>query len=216
MTTLNPPDTIDPITLTAQGAYTMKGPEEVLTMKTLYTKGHSPRKIAKLLGCSHHAVSRYVRNGFEAAAREHPPSALDPHTEFLLERFLQHQGNADVVRQELAAELGIEVSVAMSSRVVGAAHLVAVPGAFKGIAIGATSRFETKPVEQLQIDFREKVVSIDGHTQEVHVLVATLGYSRRLFAKVYPHETQQEWFDGTEAAFAHFGGVPTTVLMDNP
>ena len=80
----------------------------------------------------------------------------------------------------------------------------------------ATPRFETKPGEQLQIDFGEKVVSIEGHDQDVHLLVATLGYSRRLFAKAYPQETQREWFDGTEAAFAHFGGVPTTVLMDNP
>ena len=78
---------------------------------------------------------RYIRNGFEAAPREQPPSALDPHAEFLLERFLQHDGNADEVRQELAAELGIEVSVAMSSRAVGAACLETVPRALKGFAV---------------------------------------------------------------------------------
>ncbi|MCY4093511.1 MAG: helix-turn-helix domain-containing protein [Gammaproteobacteria bacterium] len=70
MTTFYPSDAIDRITPTVQGAYTMKGPEEVLTMKTLHAKGHSPLKIAKLLGCSHHTVLRYVRNGFDAAPRE--------------------------------------------------------------------------------------------------------------------------------------------------
>ena len=79
-----------------------------------------------------------------------------------------------------------------------------------------TQRFETKPEEQLQIDFGEKWASIEGREQKVYLLVATLGYSRRLFAKAYSQATQREWFDGTEAALAHFGGVPTTVLMDNP
>ena len=166
MTTLNPSDTIDRITPTVHGAYTMKGPEEVLTMKTLHTKSHSPWKIAKLLGCSHHTVLRYVRNGFQTAPREQPPSALNPHAEFPLKRFLQHQGNADVVRQELATELGIEVSL----RTV---QLALKPDPERLVASRlATPRFETKPDEQLQIDFGEKVLSIEGHDQEVHVLVA--------------------------------------------
>ena len=42
--------------------------------------------------------------------RAQPPGVLDAHTDFLLERFLRHDGNADVVHQELVAELGIDVS----------------------------------------------------------------------------------------------------------
>lgn len=66
----------------------------------------------------------------------------------------------------------------------------------------------TEPGEQMQIDFGEKWTSIEGREQKVHLLVATLGYSRRLFVKAYALATQREWFDGTEAAFAHFGEVP--------
>ncbi|MCY3858555.1 MAG: hypothetical protein OXG25_06570 [Gammaproteobacteria bacterium] len=200
MTTKKPSDTIDAILPTAQGAHTMKGPDEVLTMKTLHAKGHSAWKIAGILGCSHTTVMRYIRIGFEAALRQQPPSALDPHAEFLLERFLQHNGNADVVRQELAAELGIEVSLRTVQRA-----LKPYRERLEASRL-ATPRFETKPGEQLQIDFGEKVVSIEGHDQEVHVLVATLGYSRRLFAKAYPQETQREWFDGTEGAYRHDDG----------
>ena len=89
---------------------TMKVHDEVLTMKTLHAKGHSATKIASMLGCSHHTVLRYLRNDFVAAPRAQPPSVLDAHTDFLLERFLRHDGNADVVHQELVAELGINVS----------------------------------------------------------------------------------------------------------
>ena len=120
MKTKKPSDTIDAILPTAQGAYTMKEPDEVLTMKTLHAKGHSTWKIAGILGCSHTTVMRYVKKGFEAAPRQQPHRTLHSHAEFLLERFLQRNGNAVVVRQELAAELGIEVSVAMSSRAIGA------------------------------------------------------------------------------------------------
>ena len=98
MTKIKPSDTIAAILPTVQGAYTMKSPDEVLTIKTLHAKGHSAWKIAGILGCSHTMVTRYIRNGFDAAPREQPPNVLDAHAEFLLERFLQHNGNADVVR----------------------------------------------------------------------------------------------------------------------
>jgi Integrase core domain len=49
----------------------------------------------------------------------------------------------------------------------------------------------------------------------VHLFVATLGYSRRTFARAFRHERQAAWFDGIEEAFRHFGGVPQEVLFDN-
>ena len=47
------------------------------------------------------------------------------------------------------------------------------------------------------------------------VLVAVLSYSRRLFVKPFLNERQDDWREGIAAAFAHFGGVPRTVLGDN-
>lgn len=90
MTTGKAFDTIERITATVQGAYTMKGPDEVLTMKTLHGKGYLPWKFAGIRGSSHNTVSRYIKNRFEAAPREQRSSALDPHAEFLLERFPRH------------------------------------------------------------------------------------------------------------------------------
>ena len=70
-----------------------------------------------------------------------------------------------------------------------------------------TQRYEKKPGQQLQIDFGEKLTWIESREQKVHLLVATLGYSRRLFTKAYPQVTQREWFDGTEAAYRHSDGL---------
>jgi hypothetical protein len=79
----------------------------------------------------------------------------------------------------------------------------------------ATVRFATPPGQQLQIDFGERVVPIGGVDTRVHLFVATLGYSRRLFTRAFGHERQSAWFAGLEGAFHHFGGIPREVLVDN-
>jgi hypothetical protein len=79
----------------------------------------------------------------------------------------------------------------------------------------ATVRFETPPGRQLQIDFGETRVAIGDESVRVYLFVATLGYSRRCFVQAFRHERQSAWFDGIEAAFRHFGGVPQEVLLDN-
>jgi len=76
-------------------------------------------------------------------------------------------------------------------------------------------RFETRPGEQLQIDFGERRVAIGGSQVKVYLFVATLGYSRRLHVRAYGHERQESWFDGMESAFRAFGGRPREVLLDN-
>lgn len=80
----------------------------------------------------------------------------------------------------------------------------------------ATVRYETRPGHQLQIDFGETHVPIGEVSTRVHLSVATLGYSRRLFTEAYGHERQSAWFAGLEAAFHHFPGIPREVLLDSP
>lgn len=47
------------------------------------------------------------------------------------------------------------------------------------------------------------------------MLTAVLGYSRRIFVKVFLSERQDDWREGIAEAFHHFGGVPQTLLCDN-
>ena len=67
----------------------------------------------------------------------------------------------------------------------------------------------------MQIDFGQKLVSIAGVLVRVHLLVAVLSYSRRLFVKAFLAERQDDWFEGIASAFLRFGGVPRTILGDN-
>ena len=135
--------------------------------------------------------------------------ALDGHAPWLAERFRRHRGNADVVRQDLARELGIEVSLRTVERAVAPLRRELLAEA------RATVRFETPPGRQLQIDFGEMRVPVGDETARVFLFVATLGYSRRPFVRAFRHERQSAWFDGLEGAFRHFGGVTEEVLLDN-
>jgi transposase len=47
----------------------------------------------------------------------------------------------------------------------------------------ATVRYETTPGKQMQVDFGQKKVWVGVALVTVHVLVATLSYSRRVFVK---------------------------------
>ncbi len=188
----------------------MRVPDEVATMLRLRALGWGTRRIAVELGCDRETVQRYLAAGGWAPYRTpERPGALAGHGAWLAERFRRHRGNADVVRQELAAELGIAVSLRTVERAV--AHLRRELAA----EALATVRFETPPGRQLQIDFGERGVAIGEEMVRVFLFVATLGHSRRVYVRAFRHERQSAWFEGLEGAFRHFGGLPEEVLLDN-
>jgi transposase len=185
-------------------------PDEVSAMVRLHGLGWGANRIAREMGCSRTTVRRYLEaGGWMAYRKPRRERRLDGLEAWLLERFGRHRGNADVVRQDLAREHGIAVSLRTVERAV-AGHRQALRAEAR-----ATVRFETPPGRQLQIDFGETRVSIGGETVRVYLFVATLGYSRRCFVRAYRHERQSSWLDGIEAAFRYFGAVPQEVLLDN-
>ena len=201
-------DTILPVADDREVVGSMKTPEEVQTMLALHQQGHTPHRIAQLMHCSRNTVTRYLAQG-EWRSRQRPPRSLDGLDAWLTERFLQHDGNADVVRQQLLKEHDIDVSLRTVERAVQPLRQRLTA------ARQATVRYETKPGDQMQIDFGTKRIEIGHARQAVHVFVATLGYSRRQYLAAREDESQRSWFDGMEGAFRHFDGVPQTVLIDN-
>jgi transposase len=188
----------------------MKAPDEVAAMLRLKALGWGVKRIASEFGCSHMTVRRYLdRGGWVEYQTPRRSKALDGLEDWLAERFRQHRGNADVVRQELLAEHGMAVSLRTVERAV--AHL---RREFEAEA-RATVRFETPPGRQMQIDFGERQVMIAGARVRAFLFVATLGYSRRPHVRAFRHERQDDWFEGMESAFRTFGGVPAEVLLDN-
>ena len=188
----------------------MLKPDEAARMLRLRELGWGTRRIARELGCGRNTVRRYLEAGgwapYGRARRAGKLAGLD---DWLRERFHRHRGNAEVVRQELLEELGVEASLRTVERAV-APHRRLLAAEAK-----ATLRFETPPGRQLQVDFGEARVRIGGELSKAHLFVATLGYSRRGWADAFANQRQSSWFAGMEGAFRHFGGVPEEVLVDN-
>jgi transposase len=188
----------------------MRTPDEVSAMLELRRRGWGAKRIAREFGTCPKTVRRYLREGcWTGYARAGRPSALAGKEGWLEERLTRHNGNADVVRQELRAELGLTLSLRTVER-------ACMPLRQRLLAEArATTRFETPPGRQLQIDFGERRVTIDGEPVRAYLFVATLGFSRRLHVRAFRSEAQENWFSGLESAFAAFGGTPEEVLFDN-
>ena len=67
----------------------------------------------------------------------------------------------------------------------------------------------------MQIDFGQRRIAIEGERDKEYLFVATVGYSRRVYAVPFRHERQSAWPEGIESAFRHFGGLPGKLLLDN-
>jgi transposase len=97
----------------------MKRRRDVSAMLRLKARGWGLRRIAAKLRCSRSTVRRWLAQG---EWRPHPsrsrPAKLDGLSDWLRERFRLHGGNTNAVRQELAREKNITVSLRTVERAV--------------------------------------------------------------------------------------------------
>jgi len=182
---------------------------EVQGIFGLRQRGWHVKAIARELGFTRNTVRRWLRLGERAPRPEMGrPRLLEAHEGWVRERYLAGVRNGDVLRQELA-EHGIEVSLRTVERCIKPIREEAIN------LDRASVRFETEPGKQMQIDFGEKWVDIAGERAKAFVFVATLGYSRRSFVRVFPGLRQCHWLAGLDEALRYFGGVAEECLVDN-
>lgn len=188
----------------------MLEPEVVDRIRELSARGLGTKRIARLLGIARNSVRRYLAGATVGYHQRPAARRLDDATL----REVQHlfggvaEGNAVVIQQELAAR-GTHIDLRTLQRA-----LAPLRQEQRAAAL-ATVRFETPPGQQLQIDFGEKVVRIAETPVRVYLMTAVLGYSRRLFVRAFLAQRQDDWLEGLDAAFHHFGGLTEQVLCDN-
>ena len=78
-----------------------------------------------------------------------------------------------------------------------------------------TAVIEHEPGVQGQVDWGQVVWVCDGKETIDHLFEMTLPASVGLYARVYPFEKQEAFFDGHLRAFDFFGGVPHEMRYDN-
>lgn len=181
------------------------------TIRVLAASGVGVRAIARRLDLARNTVRRYLAGSVEPGVQVRLAGrVLEPEqVAHVLELWKgTAEGNAVVVRDLLAAE-GIEVSLRTIQRVVEPVRRQ------QAVEQLVTTRFETEPGAQMQVDFGERMVTVGDQTVRIYFFVATLGYSRRIFVRASLSQRQDEWKLGIERALQHFGGCPGEVLVDN-
>lgn len=184
--------------------------ELVTAIRELASRGWGAKAIARELSVARNTARRYMRGavaGVQVRPKARSLSDAERGTAHALFQGTA-EGNAVVVHR-LLTEQGCTATVRTVQRAVAPVRRA------QRAADVATVRVETAPGAQMQVDFGEKRVTIAGRDVTVFLLVAVLSYSRRVFVQPFLHERQDDWREGIGAAFAHFGGVPMTVLGDN-
>jgi transposase len=188
----------------------MLQPEVVDRIRELSGQGLGSKRIARQLGVSRNSVRRYLA-GAMAGFQERPAARrLDT---IALRRVHDlfgtvAEGNTVVIQQELTRQ-GSHVELRTLQRAVASLRQEQRAEEL------ATVRFETPPGQQIQIDFGEKVVRIAGLPTKVYLMTAVLGYSRRLYCRAFLAQRQDDWLEGLDGAFQHFGGLTEQILCDN-
>lgn len=78
-------------------------------------------------------------------------------------------------------------------------------------------RMECAPGAEAQVDFGQgaPLVSAQGKRKKSWVFRIVLSHSRKGYSESVAHQTTDEFLRCLENAFAHFGGVPQTLVIDN-
>lgn len=183
----------------------------VSAIRTLAERGVGKKTIAREVGVALNTVRRYLRQPLAAGVQTRPAARRlsDEHRRTARELYEGAAAGNAVVVQRLLAGRDVTVSVRTVERAVAD-----IRQAQRASSL-ATVRVETPPGDQLQVDFGQQRVRIAGVRVRIFLLVAVLSHSRRLFVKPFLNERGADWREGIAAAFAHFGGVPRTVLGDN-
>lgn len=179
------------------------------TIRYLHAQGKPVRAIAKELGVARNTVRTALRH--EQPPRytrpRRPNPQLTPFTDAIQHMALEQQFIGTRILREVRAQ-GYAGGPTALYRYLRELRATTAPPT-------AVERFETSPAQQGQFDWSPYRVHLDDQLTPIVVFALTLGYSRRAFYWPSRDETQASVFEALTAAFAHFGGVPKTLLVDN-
>jgi transposase len=192
---------------------------EVQAILALARGGWSHRHIARQLGVHRETVGRHLRlsaqdDGGGEAYRSKPASApigsvstAGPWREVILQK-LDAGLTAQRIYQDLHGDHGYTGSYWSVRRLVKKLTAV-LPAPFR--------RMECEPGAEAQVDFGRgaPIITPDGKRRSTWVFRIVLSHSRKGYAEAVHRQTTDDFLRCLENAFAHFGGMPKTLVIDN-
>lgn len=176
-----------------------------MEIRVLSKHGKGVREIARDLGVSRNTVRRYLRDEEADRYKVRPLRAtkLGPYEAYIIDRMTAAAPDripASVLFSECVGQ-GYSGGYTMVKAFVAAQRPAPEP----------VVRFETKPGDQMQVDW----AVIRRGANRLSAFVATLGWSRAAYVEFVTDERVETLMACHEHAFLAFGGIPRTVLYDN-
>jgi transposase len=211
---------------------------EVQAILALARSGWSSRRIARQLGVHRETVSRHRRREGEASTSK--PASAPPGSEGapsgsdsaplgsqcaptgsktgvvsaagawreVIEQKLEARLTARRIYQDLCSDHDYTGSYYSVRRLVNKLS-AAAPAPFR--------RMECEPGTEAQVDFGRgaPIITSDGKRRSTWVFRIVLSHSRKGYAEAVYRQSTDDFLRCLENAFAHFGGVPQTLVIDN-
>ncbi|QMU67256.1 IS21 family transposase [Streptacidiphilus sp. P02-A3a] len=198
---------------------------ELRRFRALYESGAmSQRQIAKETGLNRRTVAKYLSGEVPAAPPQRESGALPrqravdevaPLIDAMLRSEILLKGA--VIHERLAQEYGFAINYQRVKIYLQEARprIAGELGINPGELAGLHRRFEVVPGAQAQVDWGDegRILAHVG-IPKVYSFHMTLSYSRDPFCCFTTSQDLATFFDCHRQAFAHFGGVPMSIVYD--
>ena len=184
--------------------------------RKLKDSGASLAAIARETGCDYRTVKKYLDESASALAPQrakvtHPPQVIEPFKE-LIDEWLAKEPRLQgtVIHQRLVSDHGFTNSYQRVKMYLAEARPRICP-----VAPELHRRFEVLPGSQAQVDWGDEGVMMTEHgLMKVYSFHLTLSHSRDPFTCFTTSQDLVTFWACHQRAFAHFGGVPSSILYD--
>ena len=182
--------------------------EEWFEMRERYRQGVSISQLARETGLDRKTVRRHVRSlSPPERTRIKRGSKLDPYKDYIRGRLDKYTLTAHKLYEEIC-EQGYKGSYSLVKQ-----YVRTVKG---DIGTMAELRFETKPGEQGQVDWKDfGRMEMGGERVHLWAFIMVLGYSRAMYVEFTDNVRTDTFIQCHIHAFEYLGGYPKTILYDN-
>lgn len=178
-------------------------------VKALKAQGVSIKQVARKLNLSKNTVRKYLRN-------PHPPEfkargyekLLDPYEETVQEMLQKKYIGTRIYNELLTRGYGGSLSTVHR-------HIADKKEA-EQMNEKVTTRVETEPGCQMQYDWKEWHLPVEGNLVKVYLHEVVLSYSRKKYYVSSLGITSQDVIRAIAGAIEHFGGLAVELIIDNP
>jgi transposase len=182
---------------------------EVLDVKEKYKTGMSIADIARETGYCEKTIRRWIKAAESPRYKSRPkqPGKLDPYKDYIMSRLAEGVFNCEILLREIRT-LGYAGGITILRDMVAPFR--------QQFRVQAVRRFETRPGEQMQVDWGYLgTFELDGQMRKVYVFILILGYSRFLTACCTTSMDLETLLLCHERCFSQAGGVARQIVYDN-